>query len=106
MNQGIDYAQLGSKIKEARISKGLTQDILAEMVNCNTSHISNIENSHTKVSLNILLSIANALDTTIDLLLFDQYSNGNIAVDSEINRYISKCDLETKHQILRIIKAL
>ncbi len=106
MNQQLDYAKLGSNIKEARINKGLTQDVLAEMVNCNTSHISNIENSHTKVSLNILLSITNALDTTIDLLLFDQYTNTNLAIDNEIYRYISNSDLETKQLILRIIKAL
>ncbi len=106
MNQQLDYAKLGSNIKEARINKGLTQDMLAEMVNCNTSHISNIENSHTKVSLNILLSITNALDTTIDLLLLEQYTNANLAIDNEILRYVSNSDLETKQLILRIIKAL
>ncbi len=106
MNQHIDYGKLGTKIKEARISKGLTQDTLAELVDCNTSHISNIENNHTKVSLNILLSIANALDTTIDSLLFEQYKTADIALDNEIYRYISNCDLETKLLISRIIKVL
>ena len=57
MEQEIDYAKLGLRIKELRIKKGLTQDNLAELVGCNTSHISNIENNHTKVSLNVLLSI-------------------------------------------------
>lgn len=50
MQQEIDYKMLGLKIKEIRINRGLTQDNLAEMVSCNTSHISNIENNHTKVS--------------------------------------------------------
>ncbi len=106
MKEQIDYNRLGSKIKEFRLSKGLTQDALAEIVSCNTSHISNIENNHTKVSLNILLSIANALDTTIDLLLFEQYTNSNLALDNEILNQITSCDLETKLQILRIIKVL
>ncbi len=106
MKKQLDYTLLGSKIKEARISKGLTQDLLAEMVNCNTSHISNIENSHTKVSLNILLSIANALDTTIDLLLFEQYANSTVALENEIYRFVSNCDHATKLQILRIIQVL
>lgn len=104
--QQIDYDRLGNKIKEHRILKGFTQDVLAEMVDCNTSHISNIENSHTKVSLNILLSIANALDTTIDTLLFEQYANSQLAIDNEIYRAISNCDLETKELILRIINVL
>lgn len=106
MQQEINYATLGSNIKKARINQGLTQDSLAEMVSCNTSHISNIENNHTKVSLNVLLAIANALNTSIDFLLSDQYENASLALDNEIMRVVSTCDIKTKQQILRIINAL
>jgi len=106
MQQEIDYLKLGIKIKELRQTNGLTQDALAEMVNCNTSHISNIENNHTKVSLNMLLAIANALNTSIDFLLSNQYENTSLALDNEIARVISNCDVETKERILRIINAL
>lgn len=106
MQQELDYAKLGLKIKELRQSKGMTQDALAEMVSCNTSHISNIENNHTKVSLNVLLAIANSLDTSIDYLLSNQYENLSLALDNEIARTVANCDTETKERILRIIKAL
>lgn len=106
MQQEIDYAQLGIKIKEIRQSKGLTQDTLAEMVSCNTSHISNIENNHTKVSLNVLLAIANALNTSIDYLLSNQYENTAMALDNEILRAIKDCDNEKKEKILKIIAIL
>ena len=106
MQQEINYAQLGLKIKRMRLSKGITQDSLAELVSCNTSHISNIENNHTKVSLNVLLAIANALNTSIDYLLSDQYDNSSLALDNEIARAVAECDVENKERILRIIKAL
>lgn len=106
MQQELDYAKLGSKIKEIRQNNGLTQEALAEMVSCNTSHISNIENNHTKVSLNVLLAIANALDTSIDYLLSDQYENTSLALDNEIARELKNCSPEAKERILRIIKAL
>ena len=106
MQQELDYAKLGLKIKELRQRKNLTQDTLAEMVSCNTSHISNIENNHTKVSLNVLLAISNALDTSIDYLLADQYENTSLALDNEIARVIANYDVETKERILRIIQAL
>lgn len=106
MQQEIDYAKLGLKIKEIRISKGLTQDTLAEMVSCNTSHISNVENNHTKVSLNVLLAIANALNTSIDYLLSDQYENSSLALDNEILRAIKDYDTEKKEKILKIIEIL
>ena len=92
MQQEIDYAKLGMKIKDMRNGRGLTQDILAEMVSCNTSHISNIENNHTKVSLNVLMAIANALNTSIDYLLSDQYENSSLALDNEILRAITDFD--------------
>lgn len=106
MQQEINYAKLGQKIKEIRQSKGLTQDNLAEMVSCNTSHISNIENNHTKVSLNVLLAIANSLNTSIDYLLSQQYENISLALDNEIIRALAECDIENKERILRIIKVL
>ncbi len=106
MQQEVDYAKLGLKIKEIRQTNGLTQDALAEMVSCNTSHISNIENNHTKVSLNVLLAIANALNTSIDFLLSQQYENKSLALNNEILRAVSECDIETKERILRIIRVL
>ncbi|MSS62797.1 helix-turn-helix transcriptional regulator [Lachnospiraceae bacterium WCA-693-APC-MOT-I] len=102
----MNYKKLGLKIKEIRISRGLTQDTLAEMVSCNTSHISNIENNHTKVSLNVLLAIANALNTSIDYLLSDQYENSSLALDNEVLRALRTCDSEKKEKILKMIEIL
>lgn len=106
MQQEINYIWLGTKIKEIRQGRGLTQDSLAELVGCNTSHISNIENNHTKVSLNVLLAIANALDTSIDYLLSEQYENSGLALDNEIQRALSYCNDEKKEKILKIIDIL
>ena len=106
MQQEINYAQLGLKIKKLRQANNLTQDNLAELVGCNTSHISNIENNYTKPSLNALLAIANSLNTSVDYLLSDQYENQSLALDNEISRAVSKLNLENKERLLRIIHAL
>ena len=106
MQQEIDYAKLGIKIKKMRRKAGLTQDNLAEMVNCNTSHISNIENNHTKVSLNVLLAIANVLNTSIDFLLADQIENSALALENEIIRVLRGRDNQTKEKLLIIAEIL
>lgn len=106
MHQEIDYAKLGQNIKKMRQRNGLTQDKLAELVSCNTSHISNIENNHTKVSLNVLLTIANTLNTSIDFLLSDQYENSSLALDNEILRALQSCDGQKKEKLLKIIEIL
>jgi len=104
--QEINYEKLGLKIKDIRQSRKLTQDKLAELVGCNTSHISNIENNHTKVSLNVLLSIANALNTSIDYLLSDQYENTSLALENEILRALKDCDRQKKEKILKMIEII
>ena len=102
----INYKKLGLRIKEVRLSKNLTQESIADYVGCNVSHISNIENNHTKVSLNVLIGIANALNTSIDYLLSEQYDNSSLALDNEIFRALKGCDDEKKLKILKIISII
>lgn len=102
----VDYTKLGLSIKQLRQNKKMTQETLSKLVDCNPSHISNIENGYTKASLNTLVSIANALNTSIDYLLLNQYDNQCLALDNEIARELSNCDIATKELILRIIKVL
>ena len=106
LEKAIDYAKLGIRIKELRLKKGLTQNRLAELVGCNVSHISNIENNYTKLLLNILLAIANILDTSIDYLLAEQY-NGELSVlDNAILNAVKKCDKDKKERILQMIEIM
>lgn len=106
LQTSIDYEKLGLKIKTLRISRNLTQEHLAQLVDCNVSHISNIENNHTKVSLVALLAIANALNTSIDYLLSEQYENSSLALDNEILRAIKDLDNSKKEKILKIIEII
>ena len=47
----LNFERIGKKIKEVRLEKKLTQEYIADIVDVNTSHISNIENNRVKVSL-------------------------------------------------------
>ena len=106
MQPTINYEKLGLRIKSLRISRNITQEYLANLADCNVSHISNIENNHTKVSLVTLLAIANAINTSIDYLLSDQYDNSSLALDNEILRALKSCDNDKKEKILKIIEII
>ena len=106
MKSEVDYKTLGQRIKAVRQNKTLTQDNLAEMVGCNTSHISNIENNYTKLSLNVLVAIANALDISVDYLLSGQLNDVSSALDREILRELNSCDVCKKEKILRMISIM
>ena len=66
----MDYISLGNRVREIRKSKKWTQAKLAEKSNVETSYISHIERAATKVSLPTLIQIANALEVTLDELVY------------------------------------
>ena len=102
----LDFAKIGKKIKEFRISRHLTQEYVANATDVNTSHISNIENNRVKVSLSTLVQICNALDTTVDYILADEYNQPSYSNRTRNSERSSECTPETQKQILKIIKAL
>lgn len=104
--QEINFETIGRKIKEIRLSKGLTQENVADVADVNTSHISNIENFRVKISLTTLVKICNALDTTVDYILANEYSDSSSALDQEILKELQACDQEKKEKILQIIRIL
>lgn len=57
--KSIDFAHIGRKLKEIRISKNLTQEYIANMADVNVSHISNIENNRVKISLPMQIASLN-----------------------------------------------
>ena len=102
----INFARIGRKIREIRISKNLTQEYVATIANVNVSHISNIENNRVKISLPTLVNVCNALDTTVDYILSVEYKNPSSVIEQEILREVHSCTAETQEQILKIIRAL
>lgn len=104
--KNIDFEKIGRTLKDMRIRKNLTQEYVADMADVNTSHISNIENNRVKVSLTTLVQICNALDTTVDYILSDEYNAPSTAIEQEILKVVHSCSVETQKQILKIVKAL
>ena len=70
----LDFKTIGQKIKERRISLGLTQDYIANHLNVNPSHVSNIECGRANPSLTALVKIANLLECSVDYFLNGEYT--------------------------------
>lgn len=104
--QDLDFAFIGQRIKEVRISKHLTQEYLANTTGVNVSHISNIETNKVKVSLTLLVQICNALDITIDYLLEKEYHNPTSVAEKELLNIIKDLPKEKQDTLLRIAKVL
>lgn len=68
MEYFVDYVGVGKRVRQARKNRKWTQAQLAEAVGCSTANITNIERAKTKLSLNMLLGIAEALEVGVDAL--------------------------------------
>lgn len=97
-----EHDVLGEIIKNARIDKGISQEQLAEMLNCSPRHILSIENEHKKPSFWRLYKIIRLLNIQADLIFYPE--RRNIKSEKEdLIKLIRKCD---DHMIKIIYAAL
>ncbi|WP_193774717.1 helix-turn-helix domain-containing protein [Vallitalea guaymasensis] len=82
----MDYVRLGSKIREQRLKKELTQEKLAEKCGISPSYIGIIERGDKKLSITTLVKIASVLDISTDYLLSDSL---DISQDTRLKQVLS-----------------
>ena len=73
-----DYGLIGKQISFYRHQVGLTQEQLAEARNLSISYLNRIENGRKKASLDVLITIADTLGTTMDNLLSGNQQNDRL----------------------------
>ena len=66
----MDYEKIGQEIRFHRKKHMLSQEQLAEMIGISVTHMSHIETGSTKLSLQVLVDLAKALQVSTDTLLF------------------------------------
>ena len=106
-----DFKAIGLKIKERRKQLGETQEHIANMLEVNPSHVSNIECGRANPSLTALVKIANALMCSVDYFISDEYTfntdqNKEKTLDDKIMDKIKNCDSDKKQRILKMIDIL
>ena len=100
----INYVIIGNRIKEFRKRKGWTQATLAEFSGVEPSNISHIERAATKVSLPTLIKIANALDVSLDELVYQNLKKCEHVSNARINELLDDCNSEELSAILAVIE--
>lgn len=63
--------KIGSKVRAIRKAKKLSQEKLADLMNCNFKTISNIENDNCVPDLKQIINLADILDISLDSLFSD-----------------------------------
>ena len=107
----LDFKAIGLKIKERRQATGITQEHIANMLDVNPSHISNIECGRANPSLTALVKIANILQCSVDYFLSGEYTYKDDrktakTLDDQILEKLKYCDSGKKEKVLKMIDLL
>ena len=93
----IDYTDIGQRIKQKRIEKGLTQERLSELIGVGASHMSHLESGKTVPSMEVFITICNVLECSADELLYREISVAKPFLQNWLTKLIEDCDFtETK----------
>lgn len=101
---------LGDRIKELRTQAGWSQGQLAERVGTDARQISRYENARITPSLDVLARIAQALDVSLDHLVFDDIARRPLHAKQDVlgDRLaaIAELDPEALAALTNVIDAL
>ncbi len=100
----INYISIGNRIKEIRIDHGWTQAKLAEESGIEPSNISHIERAATKLSFPTLVSIANALQVSLDEIVYGSLIKNSHISAQMINELLSDCTPDEISAIAEVVK--
>lgn len=103
---GINYLDIGKRIRAARIEKGMTQEKLAELVEAGTTHISHIETGNTIPSMKIFIAIVNALGVSADELLCNNIEKSKVVFENEVMQAVKDCSEKEIRVIAETVKSM
>ena len=100
-----NYDKLGSILKDAMHSKGLTREQLAEIINITPRYLMSIENENKKPSYDVLFRLVRQLNISADTFFYpeNQYTNAEVEF---LIRLLYRCDERDLKIAVSIIQSL
>ena len=101
----LDYISLGSRIRQTRKERNMTQEELGEACSLSTSYIGHIERGSRTLSVDTLFRIASVLNVSMDYLTSDSQAN-NLSLFTTIETELKHQDKKKITSLMKIIKVL
>lgn len=99
------FDNLGTKVRQLRIRKKMTQSEVAEALHVTPGYISNVENDRTAMSLHILIYYARLTGLSLDELIGDvQPDYKPTALYNQLRREIAQLSPEEQEHLLKTIR--
>lgn len=102
----IDYKEVGRRMSKRRKELGLKQYQVCEMIDVNYKYISNLETGRSAPSLDVIMRLCEALQTTPDYLLLGSDKGESMVSDKTLIEKISVLDPKSKAIVGGVIDLL
>ena len=98
----LDYNIIGQRIKQARLSKNLTQEDLAEQIDISVAFLSRVERGKAQLNLKRLIQIAEVLKIAPGYLLTGSNITSKDYLREDFRIILEKCTPEQQRLIYQI----
>ena len=102
----LDYNIIGERLKQARLNKNLTQEMLAEELDVSVAFLSRIERGSSLINLKRLNQICSILDVTEGEILNGVSKKSDTYLNKDLSNLIKNCPPEKINLIYNIAKVI
>ena len=102
----IDYSVIGSRIKQARLAKNMTQEDLADKIDISVAFLSRVERGNSHINLKRLNQLCDLLDVSEGYLLNGASSSSENYLDKEFTDLIKSVSQEKQKLIYNVAKTI
>lgn len=101
----MNYYEIGQRIRKYRKASELSQEQLAEKAGISVTHMSHIETGNTKLSLPVLVNIANILSVQTDAIIYETPQINKTSIKQEVSELIDSCSANKLNVIIDVLKS-
>ena len=101
----MDKIKIGAQIREARLLKKFTQEVLSEKADIGVTYLSDIERGVKFPSLTIFIKIVEALDVSADFILRGTIESGKEFIYDDLTKKLEKLSPKQRQCVSDIIDA-
>ena len=102
----LDYSIIGSRIKQARIAKNITQEDLANQIDISVAFLSRVERGNSHINLKRLNQICNLLEVSEGYVLNGSSSDSENYLEEDFALLLKSVPPKTQKLIYNVAKTI
>lgn len=102
----LDYKLIGSRLRQARLNKKLTQENLVEMLDVSVAFLSRVERGSLDISLKRLSQICEILEVTEGDILNGSSTTSHNYLNSDLSNLLKNCPPDKMKLVYKLAKAV